>query len=65
MEVLAERHSAVVVDDDETVIGLLLRVLVDQTATERSHLLAVQGTNFGEDTRLDFVAAILRVLHLR
>lgn len=65
VEVGAERDSAVVVDDYQTVVCLFLGVLVYETTTEGSHLLAVKSGNLCEDAGLDLVATIFRVLNAR
>lgn len=52
--------STVVIDLDEAILILLESPLVNQATGEGlGHLFAVQGLDFGEDTGLDFVAAVL------
>jgi len=60
--VLTERDGAIGVEGYETIICFFLAVLVDKTATERGHLVAIQGFNFVENTRLYAVTAVFTVL---
>lgn len=60
LEVDAERDGAVIVDVDETIVGLLLRVLIDETSTKGRHLLAIQGLDFVENAGLNLVTTIFR-----